>query len=653
MKKEKVLIVDDEKNIVTLVQLHLATEGYETIIAYNGETALKKISNELPDLIILDVMMPHMDGLEVCRRIKEKKELATIPVIMLTAKTRKEDLKRGWEAGVVDYITKPFSAMRLVEVVKKALKSRKFSEVTERKDILPSVPTNIAVVGTSYAGISIIQFLLGDNNINIKGVADRDSDSPCMVLAQKLNIFSTTDVRELLKIKGLQLVFMLSSDLELLEVIESEKPPSVEIIRGDTASLIWYLIEQSSELQEKQRSLVKELNTRVNDLEILYEGSSLMGAAIHVNSVLKATIEAMGKAVNADSGLVMLLDEETDEWSVQVNFNFPVDLLRDREPLNLGQGIARLAIKKKHPMTIKDVSKEKSRFILSNIPDIVSTIVVPLFIKDKAFGVAYLNHSFRKEYSQGENYLLSVLASQSSVALDNARLYETVKQKHQAVEQLLEKLIHSSELSSSQSMNEAQNKIGFSINETINELETLHDNLNSELNHVKTRIDEMKKITSESINKMHKISEISVSGDQEKIDLLPSLEIYLKRFELETGIVSELMVSGMKKKLAESIETTIYRIIQEALKNVKEHSSASNVRVRVKILSDQFNVAIEDDGSGFDYAKTVTSINGRKITGINSMKEKASFLGGTFKIRSHPGRGTTVLLRIPVPLSGD
>jgi signal transduction protein with GAF and PtsI domain len=202
-------------------------------------------------------------------------------------------------------------------------------------------------------------------------------------------------------------------------------------------------------------------------------------------------------------------------------------------------------------MTIKDVPHEKGRFILSNIPEVVSTIVVPLFIKNKAFGVIYLNHGFRKEYSQGEIYLLSVLASQSSVALDNARLYETVKQKHQAVEQLLEKLIHSSELSSSQSMTEAQSKIGYSINETINELEALHDTLNTELNQVKTRIDEMKKITSESINKMHKISEISVSGDQEKIDLLPSLEIYLQRFELETGIVTELMVSGIKKKLAE------------------------------------------------------------------------------------------------------
>jgi len=133
--------------------------------------------------------------------------------------------------------------------------------------------------------------------------------------------------------------------------------------------------------------------------------------------------------------------------------------------------------------------------------------------------------------------------------------------------------------------------------------------------------------------------------------LLPSLEIYLQRFEAETGIVTELMVSGIKKKLAEAIETTIYRIIQEALKNVKEHSCASNVRVRVKILSDQFNVAIEDDGVGFDYAKA--SVNGRKITGINSMKEKASFLGGTFKIRSQAGRGTTVLLRIPVPLISD
>ncbi|HPZ08499.1 MAG TPA: response regulator [Candidatus Eremiobacteraeota bacterium] len=653
MSKEKILLVDDEKNIITLLQLHLDIEGYKTIVAYNGLDALKKISEEIPDLIILDIMMPHMNGWEVYRRIKDRRELTDIPVIMLTATSGKEDIKRGLELGVVDYITKPFSAEKLVEVVKRVLKTRKTSTTTitmsDKNKLLLAVPTNIAIVGSSPSGISILQFLIGDSKFNIKAIADSDENSPGMTLARKLNIFSTTNIRELLRIEELQLIFMLSDNNELLNIIEEEKHREVEIIRGDTANFLWYLIDQSIELQEKQRSLVKDLNSRVNDLEILYEGSSRMGAAIYVNSVLNAAIDTMTKTVKADSGLVILLDEETDEWIAEVGFNFPLDILKDKEPLNFGQGMARLAIKKGQPLVIKDIAQEKHRFILSDIPNIVSTIIVPLFIKDKTFGVAYLNHSYRKEYSHEEIYLISVLASQSSISLENARLYETVKQKHQAVEQLLAKLIHSSEAVAPRSLSDVQNKIGLSINETIAELEALHDSLTDELNQVKTRIEEMKKITSTSMDKMYKISEVSIPSEAEKIELLSSLESYLQKFEVETGILTELMISGGKKKLAESIEITIFRIIQEALKNVKDHSKASNVRVRVKLLSDQFNVSIEDDGLGFDQAKILSSLNPRKQSGLNSMKEKASFLGGTFKIKSYPGRGTVILLRIPIP----
>lgn len=658
MEKEKILIVDDDINIVILIRLHLELEGYDIFAAHNGDMALDMIASHMPDLVLLDIMMPKMNGWEVCKRIKENKETSHIPVIMLTAKSGREDLKRGLESGVVDYITKPFSPFRLVEVVNKVLQEKKLHSVppsSDKKNEKSSVATNIAIVGSSNEGMSILQFLLGDNRVNIKGVADVDINSPIILLAKKLNIFATTNITELLQLQDLQLIFMLSDDLQTINLIDKYRPPWMEVVRDKTSGFIWYLIEQRTELEEKERSLLKELNDRVNELsnlnkelEILYEGSRLLGSAIDMSSTVNTSIEIMAKAVNADSGIVVLLDEETEEWTVHSSFKFPLELIKDRD-IDLLQGIGKSSLKLRNPIIIEDVSIDKKRTFLSEIPDIFSTIALPLFIKNNAFGIVYLNHNKIKEYTQDEIYILSTLSSQASVALDNARLYETVKQKHQAVEQLLTKLMESKDGDSGKSIDEIQRKFNLSINDSIKSMEVCYNSLISTLNQARFHIDEIKKVSDENLNKLQRFPTTVLSPPLEKMDLMPSIEEHLKEFQAETGIVAELIFSGLKRKLGESIETTIYSIILEAMKNVKEHSKASNLRIRIKVLSDQFNVAIEDDGIGFDQLKVPFD----KQMGINTMKEKSSFLGGVFKIRSQPGRGTVVLLRIPIPTEPD
>ena len=119
MSKERILIVDDEKEIRDLIDIYLKGEGYDTIKAENGEEALNILSSNDVDLIILDIMMPVMDGLTVLEKIRE---VSTIPVILLTAKGQEEDKLQGYDFGADDYITKPFSPKVLVAKVKALLK---------------------------------------------------------------------------------------------------------------------------------------------------------------------------------------------------------------------------------------------------------------------------------------------------------------------------------------------------------------------------------------------------------------------------------------------------------------------------------------------------------------------------------------------------
>ena len=117
-----IIIVEDEKDLATLLKYNLSKEGFKIKEAETGQEGLQLIKRELPDLVILDWMLPDFSGIEVCRQIKRDNKLKSIPVIMLTAKSEIEDKVRGLEMGVDDYITKPFNNKELILRVKSLLK---------------------------------------------------------------------------------------------------------------------------------------------------------------------------------------------------------------------------------------------------------------------------------------------------------------------------------------------------------------------------------------------------------------------------------------------------------------------------------------------------------------------------------------------------
>lgn len=122
MNDETILVVDDEEDILELVRYNLNREGYRVICASTGEEALTEVSKKPPDVVVLDLMLPGVDGLEVCRRLKSDPLTTTIPIVMLTAKSEDSDIVTGLELGADDYITKPFSPRILSARLKAVLR---------------------------------------------------------------------------------------------------------------------------------------------------------------------------------------------------------------------------------------------------------------------------------------------------------------------------------------------------------------------------------------------------------------------------------------------------------------------------------------------------------------------------------------------------
>lgn len=119
MAKQKILIVEDEESLLKLESILLTSKGYQVRGVTNGQAALDAIEEDPPHLVLLDIMLPEIDGFEICRRIKANPATSDIPVIMLTAKKSREDMARGEEVGADWYVTKPFKSAMVIETIQR------------------------------------------------------------------------------------------------------------------------------------------------------------------------------------------------------------------------------------------------------------------------------------------------------------------------------------------------------------------------------------------------------------------------------------------------------------------------------------------------------------------------------------------------------
>jgi len=160
----KILVVDDEPDAIELIEFNLKSAGYDVISAANGAEALKKGRSFGPDLVLLDLMLPEIDGLEVCKLLRRDPSTSSIPIIMLTAKAAEIDRVLGLELGADDYVTKPFSPRELVLRVKNLLRRRKAGE--EKRDhftvgdLMIDIPRHLVVVSGKPVDLTATEFKL-------------------------------------------------------------------------------------------------------------------------------------------------------------------------------------------------------------------------------------------------------------------------------------------------------------------------------------------------------------------------------------------------------------------------------------------------------------------------------------------------------------
>ena len=166
----KILVVDDDRNICEIIRLYLEKEGFEVVIAYDGQMAIERFKESSPSVVLLDVMMPKMDGFQVCREIRR---VSSIPIIMLTAKGETFDKVLGLELGADDYMTKPFDNKELVARIKAILRRYDPKDATDKEVVYPNICINLTnyelkingkTVDTPPKELELLYFLASNPN---------------------------------------------------------------------------------------------------------------------------------------------------------------------------------------------------------------------------------------------------------------------------------------------------------------------------------------------------------------------------------------------------------------------------------------------------------------------------------------------------------
>lgn len=159
-----VLVIDDEQDLLDLLQFNLQQEGYRVLTARDGEAGLALARKQTPDAIVLDLMMPRMDGLEVCRRLRKETPTAGVPILMLTAKADEADKVVGLELGADDYLTKPFSVRelraRVKALLRRSMENTPVAEVLELGPLTINLPAHKAYAGKKELSLTFTEFAI-------------------------------------------------------------------------------------------------------------------------------------------------------------------------------------------------------------------------------------------------------------------------------------------------------------------------------------------------------------------------------------------------------------------------------------------------------------------------------------------------------------
>ncbi|MBC8509489.1 MAG: response regulator [Chloroflexi bacterium] len=594
--KGTILVVDDEPANLGVLFEYLQDAGFKVLVAENGRSALERVERTQPDIILLDVKMPDIDGFEVYRLMRERGKTDRTTVIFLSVMSEAETVAKGLELNAVDYITKPFQPLEVIARVEKHLALRNLrleleeknlqlaQEIEERKaaenalrlerdnffNILENLPDGIYIVDQNYKVQYVNsalkeEFGLAEGQACFEYFHGREDVCPW---CQNPKVFAGETVRW---------QWQSEKNQKIYDLIDTP-------LKNPDGS-VWKL------------EIFRDITDRVNTEEALAEKSS------YLDNILRSATENAIVTTDLDFRITYFnpLAEKIFGFSQEqaigklIREIRPVDVADDR----FQQGLENIRVQGEHRYdTVLEIDG-KPRQISSRLSGIIGP-------KGKLIGYARFSRD-TTDKKRAEEALrdLAVMEERQRLARD---LHDSMTQSLSSLILLADNALH------------------------------LHQD--GRYDRISSSLERLKETAQQTLKEMRLLLyQLQLTGD-EQVDLFEILSTRLESVEYRLGIETNLQID-IVGSMPKAWESDIFYIIIEALNNALKHSGADQVSVSVQGNSYEIEVQVSDNGSGFDPV-TLADCG----MGLGNMSARADHLGGTLSIISQAGKGTQVQLTI-------
>jgi PAS domain S-box-containing protein len=681
LPKEKVLptilIVDDTPANIGVVAENLEMHGYRVLVAQDGEEGLQRAGFMHPDLIMLDVMMPGIDGFEVCRRLKKEAKTRDIPVIFMTARSEVEDKLQGFKAGAVDYVTKPLQIDEVIARVEtqlslSALQKRletqnsqlqryreqleqrvaeRTAELTENNQRLrreiqerKQAEQQAMMMGFALDHVREAAYLSDENHRFI--YINEEAVRALGYSREELLTMSVPDIdpdftQDNLAEAKRKMAVNSSMTLERHHKTKDGHVFPVEVF----SSLFEYHGKRAAialvrDITERKKFEAQE-QTRLRILERIAKGGEM-------NEVLDLVVKYVGQSFPECLGSIMLLDDEGKHLMSTAALGLPQHYTDALNGVGIGDGVGSCGTASWRGETVitEDIDTHpywapyKHLALQAGLRACWSE---PIFsAAGKVLGSFGIYRREAGKPGEEEIQLVRRACHLASIAIERKQTEHNLDESRNQLRGLSARREEAREEERKYIAREVHDELGQILTGLKLNVSVLDHKLAANSPELRDQVLEAMQLTDRALAVARNIAS-ALRPAALDMGIVSALEWLTGRFSANTGIKCEMHISDTDVALAESHAIALFRIVQESLTNVSRYAKAEKVEVDLHQEPDDYVLKVRDNGCGFDAsAKKIDSY------GLLGMRERALMLGGELVINSSPGNGTEIVVRIPV-----
>ncbi|ASL47116.1 Signal transduction histidine-protein kinase/phosphatase DegS [Burkholderia sp. AD24] len=652
-----ILVVDDAPINIGVVVDSLEDEGFRVLIALDGEEALERAHFSQPDLILLDVKMPGIDGFETCRRLKREEQTREIPVIFMTSLGEPDDLVAGFSAGGIDYVTKPFQIAEMLARIRTHLALRALHKQLRTQNVRLS--NEVAAHREEQAALSRVR-----DELEIR-VAERTSQ----LARANANLLIEIDERKRTETK------LVSSETRFRTIVETSPVPLCITSMHDgrvlymNAPFRWlFALDKAWRGVTYIADFYVDPTERDRTIALMRAEGGFTNAEIQFKDSTGASFWAVATA------RIATFD---DAPAIYVGFNDVTARKQAEEMLRASEAslanAQRLAKLGDWEWNVSDGtthwSYEMYRILglePNGVRPNLRTLRAALYPDDRA-AVRHAVHAViagrepqfldcRLSGSGGEPRIVQLHVECSSGGpgqpLTLVGTIQDITERKRVEQELLESRERLRELSAYMEAvrEEERKRIAMEIHDELGQLLTA---LKMDVSLLRMRLvsdseaarktDDMRELVEKTIWMVRNVAS-HLRPAALNFGVVSALEWLVEDFVRRNQLPCKLAIHGGEPVLPDAHATAVFRIVQASLTNIARHARASRVDVTLSGDDDALTLQISDDGCGFDLA----AARRRYSYGLLGMSERARLIGATLQIESAPGAGTTVSIHIPL-----